>query len=202
MKNPVYKIQIDDITIRCPEVSDAQAQKEAIDSSLEHLHEYMPWSYEHPQPINKLEALLKVWKEDYLNDKTYNVLVLRGKKVIASSGFHIPIDEHTLEIGYYVRADELRKNIATKVSLALTYVALNFIKVKSVEIRHNIKNIASAKIPLKLKYKRVENYFNKDDGGENGRWIMDKKLLLENKVYLRSLYETIAFYDVDGKDLA
>jgi RimJ/RimL family protein N-acetyltransferase len=201
MKNPVFKIQIDDITIRCAEVSDVKAQKEAIECSLEHLHEFMPWSHHEPEPIIKKEERLTRWKNDYLENKDYAFVIFRNKKLIACAGLHTRLGDNALEIGYWVRADEINKNVATKVSLALSYVALNFIKVERVEIRHDIKNLASSKIPLKLKYKRLENYIDSIDHSENGRWIINKSLLEENKFYLESLFEDISFYDIDGNEL-
>ena len=120
---------------------------------MEHLYEFMPWSHNEPETVEKKQSRLDVWLEEYLNNKDYPVLVYKDKKQIAGAGLHNRLNRNALEIDYWVRADEINKGIATKLSLALTIVALQFIKVDAVEIRHDIKNVVSSKIPLKLKYK-------------------------------------------------
>lgn len=196
MNNPIYKIEIDELTIRCAEVSDATAQKEAIDVSLDHLHEYMPWSHHEPEALHKKEERLELWRKDYLENRDYTVVVFKAKKLVACAGLHTRLAAGTLEIGYWVRADEINKGVATKVSLALTTMALRYIKVNYVEIRHHYKNIASSKVPQKLKFKRLENYI--EDNIENGRRIIDQVLFKENEAYYKSLFKEMKFYDIEG----
>lgn len=195
MKNSVYKIEIDDITIRCAEVGDAKAQKEAVDSSLEHLHEFMIWSHHEPESIEKKEERLKSWRKEYLKNEDFPVVVYRRDKFIAGAGLHTRLGDDVLEIGYWVRADELRKSVATKLSAALTLVAMDYIKVSQVEIRHNINNIYSSKVPLKLGYQRKENYMA--DDVENGRWIMNQELFSRTRENFKQFYSEIRFYDID-----
>lgn len=195
MNNPIYKIKIDDLVIRCAEHNDAKAQKEAIDSSIEHLYEFMVWSHHEPESIEKKQERLKRWRSDYLENRDYAVVVFRENKFICGAGLHSRLGRNALEIGYWVRADEINKGIATKVSLALTKLALEYIKVDEVEICHDIKNIASAKVPLKLKYQRQENYIDKNDGVENGRWMMNLSIFNEHKKHYESFYENIEFFE-------
>ncbi|MGB1315320.1 MAG: GNAT family N-acetyltransferase [Chitinophagales bacterium] len=195
MKNPIYKIKIDNLVIRCAEHNDAKAQKEAIDASLEHLHEFMLWSHYEPESIEKKQERIKRWRKDYLENKDYSVVVFDGEKLVACAGLHTRLEGNALEIGYWVRADEVKKGIASKISVALTILALEYIKVDEVAIHHNIKNTVSAKVPQKLNFQRQENYFDKDDGVENGRWIMNQSGYIKSKKHLNSFYKEIAFFE-------
>ena len=140
MINKVYKIEIDDLTIRCYEKDDVLKLKEAIDVSMDHLHRFMLWSHHEPESIESKTERTLGWRKDFLKNIDYVYGVFRGEKLVASTGLHTNFDDKALEIGYWVRADETRKGIATKLSCALTIAAMEIIKVDRVEIRYEIEN--------------------------------------------------------------
>jgi len=202
MINPVYKITIDDLIIRCYEPEDAVEFKKAIDSSLKHLHKYMEWSHSDPEPLSEKISLLKKWKSDFINNIDYTYAVFKGEKMIASSGFHKSLENHnSLEIGYWVRADEINKGVATKVSCALIIAAFEIINAEKVEIHYEIDNIFSAKIPKRLKLKQEKNYFH-ETRGENCRWFIDKNIYDNNLIFYKTLYNEIAFFNVNNKQIS
>lgn len=201
MINPAYKIRIDDLTIRCYEPEDAVEFKKAIDSSLKHLHKYMEWSHSDPEPLFKKITLLEHWKTEFIKNVDYTYAVFRGEKMVASSGLHKNLeDNNSLEIGYWVRADEINKGIATKVSLALIIIAFEIIKVKKVEIHYEIDNVFSSKIPKRLKLKQEKNYFH-DTRGENCKWYIDKNIYDNRLVFYKTLYNQIAIFNIDNKQI-
>jgi len=199
MINPVYRIEIDDLTIRCYEFEDAPKIKEAIDCSIEHLHKYMIWSHSEPETIEQKKARIKRWRTAFMENIDYTYGIFRGEKQLGSTGLHTSLGMNSLEIGYWVRADEIRKGIATKASLALAIVALEYVKISNVEIRHHINNTTSSKIPQKLNFKKLDNYF--EDNIENGRWLMTKAFLDKNRERLKKFYTSLKFYDIDGNEL-
>lgn len=200
LNNPIYKIQIDDITIRCYEKEDAVQLKEAIDCSLEHLHEFMTWSHTEPETIQDKENRILKWRKLFLANEDFTYGVFRGAKLIASTGLHTRVSGNALEIGYWVRADEIKKGIATKVSLALSMLALKLIDIERIEIHHSKKNIISSKIPEKLRYQRKDNYTS-GKKIDNCRWIIDKGILTKNMSYYKSFYDKLSCFDIKGNSL-
>lgn len=201
MINPVYKIQIDDLTIRCYEREDVFSLKESIDVSLDHLHKYMDWSHNHKnETIVEKENRLVQWKKDFLANKDFTYAVYRGEKHVASTGLHNHFEDNALEIGYWVRADEINKGIATKISLALCIAAFEKLGVDRIEIHHKLDNIASSKVPQKLFFKQGENYIHPKNG-EGNTWILDKELYKKNKQHYATFYQSIAFFDINDNQL-
>lgn len=193
MINPIYQIQIDDLTIRCAEIADAQAQKEAVESSIAHLKTFMTWIAFEPQTLEQRAERLKQWRADYLKDKDYAVVVFNGKKLVACAGLHNRLGNYALEIGYWVRADEVKKGIATKVSLALTMLAFDYIKVNRVEIHYNIANSISAKVAQKLNFQAFENIVL-DDNTIHGRTFISKEMFEKQLPQYQKMYKKIQFF--------
>lgn len=198
MINPVYKIQIDDLTIRCYEKEDALALKESVDVSLKHLHKYMDWSHHHnDETILDKTNRLQSWKQQFIENVDFTYAVFRGEKHVASTGLHTNFEDNALEIGYWVRADEINKGIATKISLALCIAAFEIIGVDRIEIHHELDNLASSKIPKKLLFRQGKNYVH-PKRGEGNTWILDKKLFQKHKEHFSSFYNSIEFFDVNN----
>jgi hypothetical protein len=55
-----------------------------------------------------------------------------------------------LEIGYWIRADSIKRGYATETAAALTRVAVETDGIRRVEIRCDVDNLPSAAIPRKL----------------------------------------------------
>lgn len=197
MINQVYRIEIDDLTIRCYEKDDVLKLKEAIDVSMDHLYRFMLWSHHEPESIESKTERTLGWRKDFLKNIDYVYGVFRGEKLVASTGLHTNFDDKALEIGYWVRADETRKGIATKLSCALTIAAMEIIKVDRVEIRYEIENSHSAKVPQKLKFQRKENYID-ETTGENGRYIIEKDLFAKNREFYKTIYNKLSLFDIEG----
>ena len=51
-----YRIETERLVIRCYEPRDAAMAKEAIDSSLDHLRPWMPWTENEPQTLEEWKA--------------------------------------------------------------------------------------------------------------------------------------------------
>lgn len=192
MKNEIYKIEIDDLTIRCFEEADAPLIKDAIDTSLEHLRTFMSWAHKEPLPLKtKVEKVLK-FRNNFIENKDFVFAVLRGDKFLGAAGIHTRLEGNALELGYWIRADEIKKGITTKAVVALTKVAFEHIKVDHLEVHLFKNNIPSFKIPEKLHYKRMLDYT--DETKDDSSWFkMDKELYLSEKKHLETFYDEICF---------
>jgi RimJ/RimL family protein N-acetyltransferase len=147
-----YRIETERLVIRCYEPRDAPLLKEAIDSSLEHLGPWMPWTADEPQTLEEKTDLLREFRSafDASENFTYGIFSSDETEQVGATGLHPRIGPGGLEIGYFVRASAIRQGIATESSAALTRVGFEVCEADRIEIRIDPRNQASFGIPRKL----------------------------------------------------
>lgn len=143
------------LVIRSWRESDVDALAAAVSESLEHLRPFMPWVANEPMSPPERQALIERWnaEADASGDEVVG-LFLDGR-VVGGSGFHRRIGEGGLEIGYWVHRDFIRQGIATSAAAALTDEAFRRPGIDRVEIHHDVANVASGGVPLKLGFRLV-----------------------------------------------
>jgi RimJ/RimL family protein N-acetyltransferase len=147
-----YRVETDRLVLRCWEPRDAALLKEAVDSSLDHLRAWMPWTAHEPQSVEAKAERLRVFRGEFDLDRdyVYGILSRDERLVIGSSGLHTRSDAGCLEIGYWIRTSHARQGLATETASALVKVAFELAKNERVEIHCHPENAASAAIPRKL----------------------------------------------------
>ncbi|MGA8147013.1 MAG: GNAT family N-acetyltransferase, partial [Gallionellaceae bacterium] len=99
---PPYRIETERLVIRCYETDDAALLKEAIDSSLEHLREWMPWADAEPQTLGEktelIESFRAVWAAG--ENFVYGIFSADESRLLGGSGLHPRVGPGGLEIGY------------------------------------------------------------------------------------------------------
>src|SRR4051794_21221638 len=151
-----YRVEVDGgPVIRCWDPRDAPLLKDAVDSSLEHLREWMPWAYNEPQELDAKVALLRTFRGnfDLGQDFIYGIFSADETRVLGGSGLHTRVGEGAFEIGYWVRADAVREGIATRVAGALTRAGIELAGADRIEIRVDVDNEVSCRIPRRLGYR-------------------------------------------------
>jgi len=151
-----YRIEIvDGPVLRCWEPRDAALLKDAVDASLEHLREWMPWAHDEPQSLDDKVELLRRFRGnfDLGNDYVYGIFSADESEVLGGAGFHTRRGDGAFEIGYWVRASHIGRGIATTVTAALTRVGIELGGVARIEIRVDPGNETSCRIPRRLGYR-------------------------------------------------
>ncbi|MBU0596273.1 GNAT family N-acetyltransferase [Candidatus Bipolaricaulota bacterium] len=153
-RGPAYRVETERLVIRCWEPEDAALLKSAIDASLDHLREWMPWANDEPESVEQKTARLRLFRGRFDLDQDYVYAIFNREEtaVLGGSGLHTRIGDDALEIGYWIHADHINKGYATEASLALTKVAFEINGVQRVEIHCSPKNLASASVPRKLAF--------------------------------------------------
>lgn len=153
--DPPYRIATDRLTIRCWDPRDAPLLKDAIDSSLDHLRPWMPWTRAEPQSLEEKVELLRGFRGrfDLGEDFTYAIFDGDESEVVGGTGLHTRVGDDALEIGYWIRTSRAREGLATEAAAALTRVAFAVCGVDRVEIHVDPANVASAGIPRKLGFR-------------------------------------------------
>ncbi|MDQ6698395.1 MAG: GNAT family N-acetyltransferase [Actinomycetota bacterium] len=156
---PPRRLTDGDIVVRRYGVADAAALREAIATSLDHLRPWMGWAGDEPRPVQEKEALIARWAElwDAGDEFVYAVTATDDEAaVIGGAGLHPRVGPGALEIGYWVRADRVRRGIAAATARLLTTAALGLKGIERVEIHHDRANRASAGVPRRLGFRFVE----------------------------------------------
>jgi len=152
MVAPPYRIVTPRLVIRCWEPRDAPLLKNALDTSLDHLHAWMPWAREEPKPLEAKVELLRLFrgKFDLDQDYVYGMFSPDEGEALGGSGLHTRVGDDALEIGYWIRASATRQGIATETAAALTRVAFELCGVDRVELHIDPANEASLGVPRNL----------------------------------------------------
>jgi RimJ/RimL family protein N-acetyltransferase len=157
MTNPPDFVRTERLSIRRWRVADAPLLKDAIDSSLDHLREWMPWAVAEPTPVEQLRERLAGFEGQFDNGEEWLFGIFNPDEsaVIGGTGLHRRIGPTGLEIGYWIRASEVRRGYATEAAAAMTHVALTLPGIDHAEIRCDPANAISAAIPRRLGYSHL-----------------------------------------------
>jgi RimJ/RimL family protein N-acetyltransferase len=128
--------------------------KEAVDSSLDELREWMPWALDEPQPLEEKVELLRRFRGnfDLGQDFVYGLFTPDESELVGGSGFHTRVGGDAFEIGYWIRSSRAGEGLATESTAALTRVGFEVCGVDRIEIHTEPGNERSMRIPQKLGY--------------------------------------------------
>jgi RimJ/RimL family protein N-acetyltransferase len=141
------------LELRCWDPREAPQLKAAIDASLEHLREFMPWAYDEPSPVAEMADRLRGFRAGFDRDEEYPYALWHAGEVAGGAGLHRRVGPGALEIGYWVRSERTRRGFGTELASALTRAAFDACGVERVEIHVNPRNTASLGIPRKLGFR-------------------------------------------------
>jgi RimJ/RimL family protein N-acetyltransferase len=151
---PVYRIVTERLVVRCWDPMDAPLLKEAVDSSVDHLRDWMPWAHEEPQSLDEKVALLRRFRGrfDLGKDFVFGILARDERRVLGGTGLHIRTEEPAREIGYWIRADAEGQGYVTEAVAALTRVGFELEGLERIDIRCDPDNRRSAAVARRLGY--------------------------------------------------
>lgn len=140
----------EELIVRQWQIADAEELHAAILESREHLKPFMPWAdASAAMNIEQRREFIAGWMT---NQTEPNFGIWRGSRLVAVMGFHDRIAPDGREIGYWVRASEINKGVATFGARELTKIAFMNPAITHVEIHHDSANLASGRVPEKLGY--------------------------------------------------
>jgi RimJ/RimL family protein N-acetyltransferase len=147
-----YRIETERLVVRCWELRDAALLKDAIDTSLDHLREWMPWTDAEPQTLAEKTELIATFRAMWAAGENFvfGIFSADESRVLGGNGLHARIGPGGLEIGYWVRADSTQQGIVTESTAALTRVGFEICGADRIEIRIDPDNAASLGVPRKL----------------------------------------------------
>ncbi len=168
---PMFEeLQGERVIVRPYRVEDAEALREAVVESREHLRPYMPFADAH-QSIEEtrdwITRTLAAWV--LRNDLTVGVWSAQDGRYLGGSGLHprdwdIPF----FEIGYWLRVSAEGHGYMAEAVRLLVEFAFGSLKANRLEIRCDIENERSAAVAKRLGFKQeavLRNDFKRMDGG-------------------------------------
>lgn len=176
---PPERIVVDELVVRRYVRGDARTLVDAVTRSIDHLRPWMPWIRFEPQTAAQRADLIDEWSAQWDARTEFVMGVFDGDNVVGGTGFHVREVSGSLEIGYWVAVNHTGRSIATRVSGALTGVALDLPVINEVRIAHDVANVASGRVPEKLGYVVVDEHDRQPEApGEVGRvrhWAMTRE---------------------------
>ena len=154
-------VPIPGLEVRVWRESDAAALGAAIADSVEHLRAFMPWVAQEPLDLPARVEMIRGWEAGRRagGDAVYGIL--RDGRVVGGAGAHRPapgkrpIEDDAVEIGYWLRPDEVGRGTMTAVVRAMTQLLLGRPDLTHVEIRMDEANGRSAAVPARCGYRLV-----------------------------------------------
>lgn len=155
MTRPAERLVRGELVLRRWRRTDARALGAAVGESLDHLRPWMPWAANEPLPAAERQALLARWDRawDVGDELSYGMFVAR--RVVGACSLMRRIGAGGMEIGYWVHSGHLRRGYASTAAAALTDVAFSLPDITRVEIRHDLANLPSSRVPPKLGFQLV-----------------------------------------------
>jgi RimJ/RimL family protein N-acetyltransferase len=203
---PPYRIETERLVIRCYDPGDAPLLKAAVDSSVEHLSEWMPWARLEPQTLAQKVELIRVFRSQFDRDENfvYGIFAADESELLGGSGFHKRSNEGSLEIGYWVAAGAVRQGIATEVAAVQTRVGLELCGLDRIDIQVDARNERSLRIPRKLGFTEEGTLRRRLDPGAEGEPRRDSTvftMLAEELAASPCLQYAYVAYDAAGRCL-
>lgn len=198
-----YKIETERLIIRCYQPSDANMFKKSVDESIEHLKPWMPWAENEPECIEQKIIRLRRYRADFDMDRdyTFGIFDKEETKLIGSTGLHTRVGHKAREIGYWINVNYIQKGYATEATNALTKVGFEIENLDRIEIRCNVENVFSRKIPENLGYTLEAILKNRLTEGGAKRDVMIWTIFKEDyaKMSLKDL--NLKAYDCLGHEI-
>jgi RimJ/RimL family protein N-acetyltransferase len=202
---PAYRIKTQRLVIKFWDPIYAKELKAAVDNSLDSLLPWMPWAKNEPQDYSKKIELLRTFRGDFdLNkDFVYGIFDSSEDQVIGGTGLHTMHGPLALEIGYWINKEYQSKGFATEAAAALIKAGFELSDIDRIEIRCDVKNIASIKVieKLGLKEKAVLERIQKD---ANDKFQDIAVYMIFRGEYEKSSFkeQNIKFYNAMGEEIS
>lgn len=145
----------DRLTIRAPRAGDGPEMNAAVEETFDDLKPWMPWARQMPT-LEESEIYVRRAQCEFLaREDLVLLLFLKGTNtLVGGSGLHrIDWDIPKFEIGYWCRKRFQGQGYITESTEAIAKFAFETLGAKRVEIRCDLKNVRSQRIPDSLGFK-------------------------------------------------
>ncbi len=150
---PPARIKLGDgLVLRTMRINDAAVVARAVRESLDHLVPWMPWAGDEStrEAFQRTRLRGARHKAQHKEEWQYGLFPRDESSFLGAFGLMADKWPATIEIGYWVHADEIGHGFATRATRALTNASLEIDGVETVCIRCDEANVRSAAVPRAL----------------------------------------------------
>ena len=167
---PMFKYIIDnDVELQLLDLYHADEIFKSIDSSRDHLREYLPW-VDSTISISNTREFIQGSKKQYAANNGFDTGIWYKGEFAGIIGFHsINRNIKSISIGYWLNEGFVGKGIMTRACSVLTDYAFNILNFNRVEIQCAIDNLKSRAIPERLGF--VQEGVIRDGELLNGNYV-------------------------------
>jgi RimJ/RimL family protein N-acetyltransferase len=133
---------------------DVPVLRAAIEASLDHLRPWLAWIPSEPLSDEDRTRLVESGRSLWEKGGEANYGVFHNGVVVGGCGLHRRQGPDTLDLGYWIHAEHVRRGYATELARGLTTAAFEVEGVERVEIHHDKANVASEGVPRALGFAR------------------------------------------------
>lgn len=148
------------LIIRRRDPSDAALFKDAVDSSLEHLSQWMPWANDEPTPLEALRERIAGFALNFDEGRefVYGILPSDESQALGCVGLHLRNEDTDREIGYWLRVSATGQGFITEAAAAVTTASFAaWPDIRTVTIICDPANARSAAVPARLGFSCLGN---------------------------------------------
>ena len=156
--SPPRIIELPSFTMRAWSPDDVALLQSALTASEAHLRAWTPWVVDGRIPgLSLAERLARHASQFAAGEEwVYGLFSVDGSEVLGGCGLYPRIGPRAIEIGYWLAAAHTGRGLATRAAEALTQVAFTDPDIDVVEMRVDRRNVASARVPARLGYRRTD----------------------------------------------
>jgi ribosomal-protein-serine acetyltransferase len=142
----------DDVVLRLPEESDADAIAALIAANRPYLARWMPWAAGNDRDATL--AFIRATRRQIGDNDGFHTVIERGGRPIGMVGFHgVDWQHRSTSIGYWLAEDQQGRGIMTRAVRSLVDHAIGVWRVNRIEIRAGVENLPSRRIPERLGFR-------------------------------------------------
>lgn len=167
------------VVVRPYRVEDAEALKEAVEESRDHLKPWMSWADSHQSIEESRDWLLRMSAKLLLREELgFGIWRAETGQYLGGTGLHPRNWEiRSFEIGYWLRKSAEGRGYVTEAVRLLTGFAFEGLGAKRVEIRCDERNVRSAAVARRLGFKQealLRNHMTAPDGALRNTLIFSR----------------------------
>jgi ribosomal-protein-serine acetyltransferase len=158
----------DDVVLRLPEESDADAIAALIAANRPYLARWMPWAAGNDRDATL--AFIRATRRQIGDNDGFHTVIERGGRPIGMVGFHgVDWQHRSTSIGYWLAEDQQGRGIMTRAVRSLVDHAIGVWRVNRIEIRAGVENLPSRRIPERLGFREEGRLLRVERVGD--RWV-------------------------------
>lgn len=167
------------VIVRPYRIEDAEALKEAVEESREHLRPWMPWADSHRSIEESRDWLLRMSAKLLLREELgFGIWHAETGQYLGGVGLHPRNWEiRSFEVGYWLRKSAEGKGYTIEAVRLLVQFALEELKANRIEIRCDERNVRSAAVARRLGFKQealLRNHMAAPDGALRNTLIFSR----------------------------